>query len=418
MKMRKLIFLAMTLLAVMATGCQDEELVQISDKSECESSHFVSLEKALAQVMPLYNGASENTRSLEELPEIESVAYHIVGGSSTRSSNEGIPFYIVNFKEKRGFAILSGDDRITSVYAFSDEGAINLKDTVNNIGLSYYINGIMPEIVAEEIEDYSKTNDDSANGVIPPGVIDPTPQPLPKYQFDVRPLLDPEQRIWNQRYPYNMYCKTATGERAKVGCGAVATALIMSYFKWPVNLEGKTFDWDNLLPLKYPSQRNYYAGFMEILGRPQYLNMSYGVDGSGCEMDKIEYTFGLFGYKYDKQDKIGLVEAKKSLKSGSPLMVFGKHMTIRTMSHVFVVDGYCTEYLQDEPAYLHIVWGWGSFDEDNAGLGNGYYLAKNGGFQSNPSFWDEDDNKTSPSSTWLLYYSLTMMYNFSLDGSK
>lgn len=105
----------------------------------------------------------------------------------------------------------------------------------------------MPEIVADELitKTGTKSTGDNYDPILEPKVV-----------FDVPPMLDVEQRNWNQSYPYNRYCITSTGERAKVGCGAVATSLIMSYYRWPVELEGYKFEWEKLLPLKNSVDRN------------------------------------------------------------------------------------------------------------------------------------------------------------------
>lgn len=406
--MKKIIFTILTFFTVLAVGCQEEVLMNETPQKGNVLSHAVSLENALKKVVPFYNGASGLTRTSDEIPEVESIDLHIVGDNPTRSQESGIPFYVVNFKEDGGFAILSGDDRLTPVYAFSNEGAINLNDTVTNYGLNFYMNKVMPEIVADELIVYSDTLGSRATSY------DPTP--APNVVFDVLPMLDVEQRRWNQSYPYNRYCETANGERAKVGCGAVATALIMSYYGWPVDLEGYKFDWGELLPLKSSVKRNYFAKFMEILGRPQYLNMNYGVDGSGCEMENVESTFETLGYKYDKFDYIEVDHARLSLRKGSPLLIFGVNYVVPTMSHVFVIDGFCTEYMKSEPSYFHCVWGWGSFDNNNAGLGNGYYLIKwtDHKIDSKPTLFDENDNGTYPNGLWIHYFDTYMMYDFSL----
>lgn len=245
--MKNLFLPFLGLFSLLMVGCHDEILLNEYQKNESEQVHTVSLERALKQVTPFYKGASGSTRTSEEIPEVESLSIHLIGGKFTRAQENGIPFYIVNFKDHGGFAILSGDDRLTPVYAFSNEGAINLNDTISNYGLNFYINKVMPEIVADELitKTGTKSTGDNYDPILEPKVV-----------FDVPPMLDVEQRNWNQSYPYNRYCITSTGERAKVGCGAVATSLIMSYYRWPVELEGYKFEWEKLLPLKNSVDRN------------------------------------------------------------------------------------------------------------------------------------------------------------------
>lgn len=406
--MKNLFLPFLGLFSLLMVGCHDEILLNEYQKNESEQVHTVSLERALKQVTPFYKGASGSTRTSEEIPEVESLSIHLIGGKSTRAQENGIPFYIVNFKDHGGFAILSGDDRLTPVYAFSNEGAINLNDTISNYGLNFYINKVMPEIVADELitKTGTKSTGDNYDPILEPKVV-----------FDVPPMLDVEQRNWNQSYPYNRYCITSTGERAKVGCGAVATSLIMSYYRWPVELEGYKFEWEKLLPLKNSVDRNQFARFMEILGRPQYLNMKYGVEGSGCSIDSVERTFSKLGYKFDKFDYLDVDHARQSLRNGSPLVIFGTHLAYSSMSHVFVIDGFCTEYMKSEPSYFHCVWGWGSYYEENAGLGNGYYLIKwtTHRIDPKPTLFDENDNGTKPDGLWLMYFNTSMLYNFSLN---
>ncbi len=119
---------------------------------------------------------------------------------------------------------------------------------------------------------------------------------------------------WGQRYPYNIYTKTASGENAPVGCVATAVAQILYY--WGVNftMDGVSFDWN--LMRKHKSNTNSYSKAYDMvaklfyeLGLKKNLDMKYTENASGAPNENTYRTFKACGlssggvmedYKWDR----------------------------------------------------------------------------------------------------------------------
>lgn len=124
-----------TILAAILWSCTDE-MTQLSSPSEQKaSSHKVSLSDALrrAETILTHMPTKGATRSLSSR-HIESVQYY-APGYKTRGDLADTLFYVINYADNEGFSVLGADDRILPVYAMSEEGHIELADTVYNLGL-------------------------------------------------------------------------------------------------------------------------------------------------------------------------------------------------------------------------------------------------------------------------------------------
>lgn len=62
--------------------------------------------------------------------------------SSTRSDEQVPEWYVVNFENERGFAIVTDADLPTRVYGVSNEGHLNMSDTTFNPGLKFVIQNL------------------------------------------------------------------------------------------------------------------------------------------------------------------------------------------------------------------------------------------------------------------------------------
>lgn len=299
--------------------------------------------------------------------------------------------YLVNYDDNKGFALLGADKRLPYVYAISNEGHLELSDTLANPGLAFVLKGIRRHITATL---NAEQNNDAVSSHSPTVLV--TVQKR-------TPLIGNSDVVeWHQRSPYNKYCYTNTGQQALVGCTAVATTQIMAYHQWPKELDGVTYRWREMIK---GADDDAVAKFMAKIGEPQYLNMNYGVSSSGASVANALKTFSAFGYTHSgeidyNEDKliVGLLGNKNDLP-----MKFGPAMSIgyyqesdgSYSGHAWVIDGFIKKaiYLDttpdnDEdnadvfagyaPLMVHCIWGWNTTKRNF----NGYYYV-NG---DNPSF--------------------------------
>ena len=292
-------------------------------------------------------------------------------------TNDSPAYYVFNKVGGNGFVIVSGDDIIKPILAYSYVNSFHVENMPDNLRswMAYYreqINWAREEnIVSDEetIWAWERLRDEIDSA---------------KNSEEV--LI--ETALWDQTAPYNLLCPTINGTQAPTGCVATALAIVMKYNRWPDQGSGMTFqyttkqyrqtlsatynivyDWDNMLN-KY-EKGNYSADQAEAVSQLMYhcgvfSEMDYTPRSSGALT--LTAMSGMVRYmKYDKsmtlQSREWYTEAewngllKKELNAGR-LVIYGGSNN-KEEGHQFVLDG----YKQND---YHVNWGWG-------GTANGYY---------------------------------------------
>lgn len=266
-------------------------------------------------------------------------------------------YYIFNVEDKDGFVIVSGDDRLPDILAFSDKGNVDTKSLPCNMEwlLTCYENMI------DSLDVY------------------PMMQTQVLRHAAKRPSIEPLiTTTWGQGAPYNKYCPEINGEKCPTGCVATAMAQIINYHKWPQSqtasvdayitessginmpaLEPTSFNWSNMT-------EDDIARLMLYCG--QSTEMDYLLGGSGARIEPSEVLRTIFGYSKSTQGGwlIKLFEAENleqtvydELSEERPVYYTG-YSDSRSDAHAFVVDGY-------KDGLFHINWGWN-------GNSDGYFL--------------------------------------------
>ena len=129
------------------------------------------------------------------------------------SSVEGNAYYVFNIQGS-GWVIIAGDDRAKQVLAYGDKGNLDMNDLPGNMKdyLILYKNQI------EEMQSYK-------GNVVP--------IKAPNRTTVVEPLT---KSIWGQSNPFNRQCPQLSDGYPPVGCGPLAMAQILYYWKYPTNL--------------------------------------------------------------------------------------------------------------------------------------------------------------------------------------
>ena len=229
---------------------------------------------------------------------------------------------------KDGYVLVSGDDSITPVLGYSDEGAFEYDALPPNARAWFEMYVEMIKSVREGKSEPFKTYSSASS---------------------VEPMIDAE---WNQGFPYWNSTPLDGGKPSYTGCPATAMAQIAYYHKWPVKSQGSidyvtdskgihisaelntTYDWDNMLP-KYDQNspevsQNAVAELMRDLGYA--MLMDYTNNGSGSTQNLIAYAivhnFGydkgvriLYAMSYEEEDWANLL--KEELNAGRPILYCG-----------------------------------------------------------------------------------------------
>lgn len=308
--------------------------------------------------------------SLRSAGDISLVALSgdLIESSPLRSSSAQTAFYVFN-QGNSSYAIVSGDDRMKPILAYSHTGAFTVENIPSNLKAlltAYY--------------DLYTQLDKQQN----------LPKPLhtrssDSYSEEVQPLLGDIN--WNQDEPYYNLCPEVNGKRSFSGCVATAMAMVMKYFEYPQKGIGShsyetssgitcsfdfgatSFDWENMLPQYVSGEYTDTQG--EAVAELMYacgvaVNMEYSSDGSGAFSSIIaDALIQYFGYNknmgyvsrnyFNTQEWMDMV--KKELNEKRPILYNGES---KEVGHEFVLDGY------DKNNLVHVNWGWG-------GMNNGYF---------------------------------------------
>ncbi|MDD3739659.1 MAG: C10 family peptidase, partial [Bacteroidales bacterium] len=293
-------------------------------------------------------------------------------------------FYVFNVNGDEGYVIVSSDDQIKPILAYSFEGGFNYNNMAPSQAeflkyfddcIAYASENSMPlnEKIAEEWE----------------SLLNYTPGANFKQKVTSPNLL--KNINWNQTWPYNAQCpEDPDGINGHVPVGCVATAMlqVMKYYNWPPSGEGskthnswfnggygnitinfaqQTYDWFSM-PNQASTQVNTELGKINFHAGVG-VSMYWGPDGSGSQTDKIVTALETY-FKYSTAcqyvSKSSYTESswmnliKAQIDDGKPVVYSGSSTTT---GHAWNCDGY-----QDET--FHMNWGWG-------GAGNGYYTLDN-----------------------------------------
>ena len=312
----------------------------------------------------------KNSRDLELVFKAVSTS-----GQLKSTSSEITLFYVFNTSAP-GFVIVAGDDNVTPILAYSDEGTFDPDN--------------MPDNVKKWLEAYKK----QVQHIITHGIkaTKSIQSEWTAYQNGlsarsanleyVAPLVKTQ---WGQHPYYNDLCPDV----AVAGCVATAMAQIMKYWNFPATGSGfhsynhhvygtlsaffgdTNYDW-TAMPDIVNAPNSAVATLIYHCGVS--VNMNYGPKSSGAFVisdysaseNCAEYALkSHFGYKkslkgiqrinYSQEHWNTLL--KNELKEGRPVLYSG----FGTGSgHAFVCDGY------DSNNFFHFNWGWdGAF--------NGYF---------------------------------------------
>ena len=309
--------------------------------------------------------------------------------AASRDGKETLPrFYVFNNPDG-GWMIISADDRISPVLAYSDNGQFQSTDMPEN--LEWWIDGV------ERSVDVIRNSDYKASAQV---VAAWKSQPVMDGATGRKVL---ETANWDQEEPYNMLCPVAKGEneRSLVGCVAVAAAIVMRYNKWPAHgkgvvggyttpggtyipaysLNSHTYNWDDMPLSDCPTHLSDWTED-QLIQVAQLLHdcgvmsgMDYSAKFSGAfevytkdgMVKNMSYSSEsirlLYKSNYDADKWLALM--KKEIDEDRVIFYGGESET--NDGHAFVCDGY------DDTGKLHFNWGWG-------GISNGYFAVDLGDY--------------------------------------
>ena len=285
-----------------------------------------------------------------------------------------------------GFAIISSDDNAPVVLAYSTNSTLSLSD--DNPGFNWWLNATRKVMLQQQPRRETTKPDPS------------------RFPTSVQPLLT---TTWGQREPFKFMCPfdtyvsdlsqygtyTPDAGHYSVGCGPLAMAQYMNYYKFPkhgmseesvtvkydqgdvtvhVDFEQATYDWDNMID-DYQGDYTREQG-MAVAQLCYHCGVAAqttwnSLGGGTTDQRIIEAFINHFNYndtahyvprsRYDEPTWMEMIYSM--LSSGNPILYSAKDINIPAgiiAGHNFIIDGY------DENGLVHVNWGW-------YGVENGYF---------------------------------------------
>lgn len=281
--------------------------------------------------------------------------------NSAKAQTRGInrttetPYYIFNDARGHGFVIVSGDDEMGEVLAYSTERTL---DTLN-----------ANPCVKLLLEGYRQTFEVLKEGKV---IVQGSTR-AGQYSQTVSPLLKSK---WGQSHPFN----AKTGYPYS-GCVATAVAQMMYYYQWPAQGRGKNeynvtyyntkksadfsqshYDWANMLPdYRYPvhattAQEDAVALLMSDVGIASF--MQYTPNASGTQglfayqalQKNFDYTAAYITRAVEGPSRFAEI-LRQELLNGCPVYLEGRP-TGSASGHAWVADGF------DKNGLFHMNFGW------------------------------------------------------------
>lgn len=351
------------------------------------TSTFVTKEMAISEVeefLKIFDaGTKSGGRTIAEI-------YPSGNMPSTRSDVSDVeisePFvYIVNFSNDEGFAIVSGDTRMSPILACADNGNIERGEIIENPGLIAMLGNIdveyrlavgLPVLNDEGTYDWPIGITDDGTYVYPKTSnsgaftgFDNDPRTdgsgdyhIPEYTYSYTEWNESELRgtplgcQWGQSYdPYNRFTYTSDGKKAPAGCVATAVAQIMYFWGKDFNMDGYDFDWEIMRKHKsifnpYPAAYDMIGELFLKLGLPKNLDMDYGEHESGAFSENVPKTFQNCGYAsggqiedYDSYKLYSLISTGPAYVAGYAKRTVTKFLGIKVKTeysdgHAWVID--------------------------------------------------------------------------------
>jgi hypothetical protein len=298
-------------------------------------------------------------------------------------SENGLPVYYIFNINDHGYVIVSADDAVIPVLAYSFEGIYSEEDQAPQFTawMGQYARQISYARKSDAVPLPAATS--AWKHLMNPGT---SSLPTRKGTQDVEPMITSN---WNQPSPYNEMCPSdpaGSNGHAIVGCVPVAMGQIMYYYRWPdhgtgsytyfdstygtqhANFDSTWYRWNNMKNTITTSDPGI-AQLLYHLGVS--VDLRYGPSSSGMYNHKAAYALRTY-FKYSPEthyvyrdstnlDWDSLIIAH--LERKMPLYYAGWSVP-NINGHAFVCDGY-----QDSD-YFHFNFGWSGSD-------NGYFYLDN-----------------------------------------
>ena len=342
--MKRFCILLLVAIALVACEKENESVVRNTDLQEVVAQNKVSLKEALLYAENSINGINPTTRSAER--KVKSTEIYVAKPATRSAESTEVSFYLINYENNEGFAMVSTDSRTTPVYAYADKGNITANDLETIPFYNIFMDGAVP-YYEYEVANYEGPGPIEIADTLDDGRIIMVDDDVPCYvNTDTLELYKNDAFTttrWHQRFPYN---SALANPNWPASCTPVAAAQIMAYHEWPELFGGYTFNY-TLMKSEEVSTSNTPAA-----QQAARLISLFGLEAeteynphNGTSPLKAREALVNFGYNCSELADYNENAIKADIEASRPVLVTGyTGPNENDEGHTWVIDGYRHTY--------------------------------------------------------------------------
>lgn len=330
---------------------------------------IITKTKAIELASTAYSAFFANNTRSQNIINVREGAVYSYCGKNTRGQESAPLYYVVNFEDDMGFALVSAQTIENPVLGVSDKGYFNPNEDCENENFQLFIESLPAYI---ERQSTSITLPSTPDYPLNPGVTG---------------IVTPKIKVqWGQ---YGVYSDSCSNHVA--GYVPTAGAMVMSYYRRPTSMPLTIHGQNNTLTLNWTEINKHtrnVTGCQEnnaATTHPQisqlFAQIGLSIDADYSQNDRTSApTNNLLNfleslnYTCTSLQSISNVDYCNYLKNNYVLLVQGTRSADR-VAHLWIMDGYERKVLSfsnngniNAITYCHYNWGWD-------GKSNGYFLA-------------------------------------------
>ncbi|MDE6498399.1 MAG: C10 family peptidase [Muribaculaceae bacterium] len=295
----------------------------------------------------------------------------------SRSNSTILPdtlLYVVNYKDNKACVLVSYTKELQGVVAVLPNQNLSTAENINNNpGFKIYMDLFKEAYLTGNINKLYTIDD--FKKYIPEGVATLSADDegwTTVTQYPVKLIQE-----WGQGAPYNKYCfDPNTGRQALAGCGPVALAQALTYFREPSTINGYSISWKSTSNVKPETdyEKDAVARLIHEVGVLCYAQ--YTDTATSVYPSSMANALKTLNYTYTQESFSNEIKMIHNLYQFGPAIMTGssrKSDGTRISGHAWVIDGalaqHNTLYNDKGTRFLyHCNWGWN-------GNRNGYFLS-------------------------------------------
>ena len=283
-----------------------------------------------------------STRSQTESTTIKSDQILVKTRPSTRAVGSlDTLYYIVNFTDDSGFAIVAANKNEEPLIAITEKGSFS-GDHTGVYGFDLYM---------EETENRLAESAATTPQQGPDEMVTIICDTVSVIREEMPEMIDIK---WHQGEPFNWFCPEIAGVRSPAGCPAIAVAQAMAYYQYPSELtltypghsvNKISLSWQEMTKHWSPDLFCEYCTLNAHLVREvgYVIGTRYSYNGSGIDYpETLKANIVSLGYTCDTYERFETNAIVKSLKDKHPVIITGIETddTGIVVGHIWNVFGY------------------------------------------------------------------------------